>query len=268
MDKCFNSLFDRELQYLNGEFKLFYPTHIYQTIVQGWESNFLTVYLIMRIIIISSIYLFSSLYTIAQVPVSKEPRHHLVFENAKVRILNVLVPPADTTQYHVHSTPSVFIPFTKTHTGSQRINEQPEYSTSVAGNVWFEDLSEPHIKIHRVWNMDTSVFHVMDVELLTKDSGFNFKPLAIEHSHLQIDTPWVRTYSIHLLKNEEVIIKDQPSGFILVAINDAEIKMMENGKESTSFIKTGQYFWINENDKFSVINTGATTANFIMVSIN
>ncbi len=221
----------------------------------------------MRIIIISAIYLFSSLYTMAQVPVSKEPRHHLVLENDKVRILNVLLPPGDTTQYHVHSTPSVFIPFTKTHTGSQRMNEKPEYGTSAAGNVWFEDLSEPHIKIHRVWNMDTSVFHVMDIELLAKEKSFVINPPDIPHTHLQIDTPWARVYSIQLAKNEDVRIKDQPSDFILVAINDAEIKMMENGKESKSLIKTGQYFWINENDKFSVVNAGNTTANFALISI-
>lgn len=203
----------------------------------------------------------------AQVPVSKEPRHHLVFENDKVRILNVLVPPTDTTQYHVHSTPSVFICFTKTHTGSQRINEQPEYSTSVAGNVWFEDLSEPHIKIHRVWNMDTSVFHVMDIELMSKEKSFVINTQAIHHAHLQIDSPWARAYSIQLAKNEDLRIKNQPSDFILVAINDAEIKMVENGKESTSFIKASEYYWINANDIFSVINAGYARADFTLVSI-
>ena len=61
----------------------------------------------------------------AQVPVSKEPRHHNVFENNSVRLLNVLLPAGDTTLYHIHSTPSVFIGFTKTTTGSQLIYQQP-----------------------------------------------------------------------------------------------------------------------------------------------
>jgi hypothetical protein len=42
-----------------------------------------------------------------QVPVHEEPRHHLVFQNKEIRILNVLVPPGDTTQYHIHTTPSL-----------------------------------------------------------------------------------------------------------------------------------------------------------------
>lgn len=231
------------------------------------KCNSLIVNLLMRLTIISAMCLLSSFYTMAQVPVSKEPRHHLVFENNKVRILNVLLPPGDTTQYHVHSTPSVFIPFTKTYTGSQRINEQPEYGTSVAGNVWFENLNAPHTKIHRVWNMDSSVFHVMDVELLTKDSGFSFKPLALPHCHLQINIPWVRTYTIQLAMNEEINIKNQLSDFILVAINEAEIKLMENGKLSTSFIKPGQFYLINANDTFSANNQNNTPAKFTLISL-
>jgi hypothetical protein len=221
----------------------------------------------MRIIILAGFYILSSIELVAQVPVSKEPRHHVVFENDKARILNVLLPPGDTTLYHVHSTPSLFISFSKTHTFWQRVNEQPVSSNSEAGYIWFENLNPPNIKIHRVWNVDTSVFHVMDVELLAKDSGFNGKPLTIEHAHLLIDTPWVRTYSIKLAKNEEVSIKKQQSGFILVAISDAMIKLSENGTESESFVKPGKFYWIKTNDTFAITNRGDIPANFALLEI-
>ena len=221
----------------------------------------------MRNLILLSFYILSFNHVVAQVAVSKEPRHHVVFENDKVRILNVLLPPGDTTQYHVHSLPSVFISLSKTNTSWQRINEQPVVSISVAGYIWFENLNPPHIKIHRVWNNDTSVYHVMDVELLAKDSGFSLKPLTIEHLHLLIDTPWVRTYTIKLAKNEQVTIKEQQSDFILVAINDATISLNENEKESRSIIKPGKFYWIKANDKFSVISLSDTPANFALLEI-
>ncbi len=221
----------------------------------------------MRIAIISTFYFFSSLYAFAQVPVSKEPRHHPVFENDRVRILNVLLLPGDTTQYHVHSTPSVFIPFTKTYTGSQRINGQPEYSTSVAGKVWYEDLSEPHIKVHRVWNLDTSVFHVMDIELLSKDADFIVNPQPIPYAQLQIDTPWARVYKVRLAKNENLNIRDQVSDFVLVAIDNAELTVLENSKKTEAFIEPGKYYWINANDKFSAINKGNIPAEFVLILI-
>ena len=221
----------------------------------------------MRAFILAAFYVLFSITLVAQVPVSKEPRHHVVFENDHFRILNVLLPPGDTTQYHVHSTPSVFISFTKTHTASQNINKQPVEGVSASGNVWFENLNPPNIKIHRVWNMDSSTFHVMDVELLGKDSGFSTSPLVMQHMHLSIDTPWVRSYTMRLEKNEQVSIKEQQSGFILVAINEASIELSQNSAESKPIVKAGSFYIIKANDKFSVTNLNNTSANFALLEI-
>lgn len=204
----------------------------------------------------------------AQVPVSEEPRHHLVFENDKVRLLNVLLPPGDTTQYHVHSTPSVFIMFTATKTGSQRINEQPEYGTSVPGKVWYEDLSEPHIKVHRVWNADTSVFHVMDIELLAKEASFIANPQPIPHAQLQIDTSWAMVYKVHLEKNEELNLRDQISDFVLVAVDTADVKGQQNGRALDAFVKPGQFYWIKANDNFLISNQSKGPIELILVSVH
>src|SRR4051812_6194297 len=37
------------------------------------------------------------------VPVHREPRHHLVYENALARVLEVRAPAGDTTLWHVHA---------------------------------------------------------------------------------------------------------------------------------------------------------------------
>lgn len=204
----------------------------------------------------------------AQVPVSQEPRHHPVFENDKVRLLNVLLPPGDTTQYHVHSTPSVFIMFTATRTGSQRIHEQPEPGISGSGQVWFEDLSEPHIKVHRVWNADTSVFHVMDIELLAKEASFVANPQPIQHAQLQIDTPWATVYKVHLEKNEELNLRDLVSDYALVTIDSAEVKATQNGKALDTFIEPGQFYWIKANDKFLLSNQSKKSIELVLISVH
>ncbi|MES1217363.1 MAG: hypothetical protein ABUT20_17765, partial [Bacteroidota bacterium] len=99
-----------------------------------------------------------------QVAVRDEPRHHNVFENEFVRILDVYISPGDTTQFHIHSTPYVFLSFTKTMTGSQLIGQSPGRSSiSVPGSPYYDSLAKP--RIHRVWNEDSIWFHVMDIEL-------------------------------------------------------------------------------------------------------
>jgi len=209
-----------------------------------------------------------TLNTNAQVPVSKEPRHHVVFENEKVRLLNVLLPPGDTTQFHEHSTPSVFISFTKTNTASQLIHQKPAESTSSAGGVWFENLKAPNIKIHRVWNEDTAAFHVMDVEILAKDSGFTQEPLVLQHAELAVNTAWARTYKIQLARSEQITIKEHTSPFVLVAINNGRITMVKKGAEQRLSLQPGTFFWIKPAEQFTLLNQMNTDMRFALVEIN
>ena len=113
------------------------------------------------------------------VPVHEEPRHHPVYQDKEVRILNVLLPPGDTTLYHIHHTPSVFINFTSTLTGSQLQGGIASNGKSTAGRILFENLAPPNIRTHRVWNDDKDTFHVIDIELLYSDTGFLQKPLTL-----------------------------------------------------------------------------------------
>src|SRR5258705_238434 len=87
---------------------------------------------------------------------------HNVFENEWVRILDVHIPPGDTSLFHKHSTPSVFMVLSNTKTGSEVLVE-PAKIHLTEGNIWFEGFYDKP-RIHRVWNSDTTDFHVIDME--------------------------------------------------------------------------------------------------------
>ncbi len=221
----------------------------------------------MRIPVSLSIFLIAVIHLKAQVPVSEEPRHHVVFANDKIRILNVILPAGDTTQYHLHSTPSVFIAFTQTKTVSQNIDKEPIAGISRAGNIWFENLNPPHSRIHRVWNVDSTAFHVMDIELLTKDSGFTEVPFSANHTQLVIDTPWVRVYSVELDSGEQVNLKNQHSDLLLIAISDGTLQLIENGIRSRSFIRSGNFYHVKPGDILSATNEANTAIKFALLEI-
>ena len=112
----------------------------------------------------------SMLQTQAQeaIAVSKEPLHKKVFENNYLRVLDVHIAPGDTTLFHKHETPSVFISLHPVKTGSQVIIEDGAATVlSLDRRITFEGFYKSP-RIHRGWNADTSVFHVMDIEVLTK----------------------------------------------------------------------------------------------------
>ena len=43
------------------------------------------------------------------VPVHQEPRHHLVFDSDAIRVLDIQIPPGDTTLFHTHSNPILYV---------------------------------------------------------------------------------------------------------------------------------------------------------------
>ncbi|MFT3700883.1 MAG: hypothetical protein QM802_00815 [Agriterribacter sp.] len=116
----------------------------------------------------------------AQVPVKNEPRHHPVFENKYIRLLDVHLPPGDTTRYHIHATPSVFVILSNTVTASQIKGEEWSTAAPALGNVWYRSFY-PDTLVHRVCNTDSVEFHVNDIEILSfYDSAHvvTYKPLS------------------------------------------------------------------------------------------
>ena len=72
-----------------------------------------------------------------------------MIENKYIRLLDVWLQPGDTTGYHIHSTPSVFLHFTTTWTGSQIQGRDWVKSQSIAGYAWYTSYI-PDSVIHRV----------------------------------------------------------------------------------------------------------------------
>ncbi len=203
----------------------------------------------------------------AQVLVHEEPRHHPVFQNDEIRILNVLLPPGDTTQYHIHHTPSVFILLTSTLTGSQLKGAAPSGGKSTAGSMYFENLSAPHLRVHRVWNMDKDTFHVMDIELLASDTGFVRRPLAMTNLALEIDTPWVRAYRLSLSKEKNFILNNNKRSLMLIALDGARVQTKQNGKTQQQTLQPGSFFEIKRGQSFFLKSNGSHVLQFALLEM-
>ncbi len=116
--------------------------------------------------------LFFSSAAIAQLPVSEEPMHRNVFQNKYIRLLDVWLQPGDTTMYHIHATPSLFVYLSNAATASQIKGEEWVKGQATAGTAWYRSFS-PDILVHRVCNLDTVPFHVNDIEILSSYDSNN-----------------------------------------------------------------------------------------------
>lgn len=196
------------------------------------------------------------------IAVSKEPLHKNVFENSYLRVLDVRISPGDTTQFHKHETPSVFISLHPVRTGSQVIIEDGSATVlSLDRRITFESFAKSP-RIHRVWNMDTSVFHVMDVEVLTRGDKKIEAPIALPEFKQLFDATPVRTYRVTIKSNQEIEIK-RNAAILVVGLNDAD-KLMVNNK---SFSKEGDFLFVPSSEKIKLENKGSQEYAFVLLEL-
>lgn len=199
----------------------------------------------------------------AQIPVSKEPRHHNVFENAFVRVLDVHVSPGDTTRFHKHETPSVFIVLTHVKTGSEVIMEEM-HATALSKDaaISFEGFyTKP--RIHRVWNEDTAEFHVMDIELLNKNPGNISPPVLQKDLKLLFDEKPVRGYRLTLREASTIQLPAHGS-FLIAGLTDDLQAVSVNKK---SFNKKGDFLFIKAGDFVKFTNDGQQSYSFAILEL-
>jgi hypothetical protein len=205
----------------------------------------------------------STILVSAQVQVRNEPRHHNVFENKFARILDVYLAPGDTTMYHVHNTPSVFIIFTNTNVGSQLIGKQPQKGANITGEVSYDSLNTP--RIHRVWNEDTSWFHVMDIELTSTKQKKNITVLQNSALKLSFNKQQVNGYNIELKAASNLQLPPSTDGYLLISKSVSVIELKIDDVVQDRIMKPSHYIWIEAGKNFSVKTMDNKSANFVLL---
>jgi hypothetical protein len=205
-----------------------------------------------------------------QVPVSQEPRHHKVLDNGHVRLLNVTIPPGDTTQFHIHATPSVFVVLADAKTGSQVLSEEDRSSSPIVhyGNIWFEGF---YVKprIHRVYNSDDHLFNVMDIELTNKNLIIIDSSLSQEGFTFLFEEKPVRAYRMHISSGRIVSVRARKADILIIQLNDSltntgsQIFIPNNQRaHSRTFNKLGYYLYISAGTAFEIKNEGSGEGDF------
>lgn len=194
-------------------------------------------------------YMIFSLVLPAQVQVRKEPRHNNALENKYVRLLDVNIPPGDTSLFHIHATPSVFLHFTNTVVCSQVKYKEWITAKNIQGNASYRSFVDDTL-VHRVSNCDTVPFHVTDIELLSpynpakKLQALPFT-LLFENDKVFAYRLTGETFSNQVIKNRGPMIAEMVAGSEVALFNEKgkEISQLKAGKYA--YIKPGAVFYFS-----------------------
>jgi hypothetical protein len=211
-----------------------------------------------------SVFLLTSFTVRAQVQVRYEPRHKNVIENKYFRVLDVNIPPHDTTLQHIHSTPSVILMFTSTITAQQLKGQSWVKGPSVAGSAFYRDFSKDTV-IHKVSNWDTVPYHVTDIELLSAyHPNDGRKPLPFTLLFNEQKAFAYRLTDSSITKGQ-VINNRGPMIAGLVAGDDVILHDTKNN--SSIYIKPGKETYIEPATSFYLTKTGKKEINLVLFEI-
>ncbi len=198
----------------------------------------------------------------AQVQVSKEPLHKKVLENKYIRLLDVWIKPGDTSLFHIHSTPSVFLVFTTTTYAAQEKNKDWTTAEVVPGFSWYRSFYKD-TQVHRVANIDTAVFHVTDVELLS-----TYKPAEKREA-----LPFPLLYeneTVFAYRLTDSSFKDIPMnnrGPLIAEVVAGEVRFSDVLNRKSTIIKTGKYLYIEPGKAFSFSAAGKEKILMVLFEI-
>lgn len=205
---------------------------------------------------------YSSVVT-AQVQVSKEPHHKNVLENKYVRLLDVWIKPGDTTFFHIHSTPSLFLEFTNSYAGSQIMGKEWTKDRNVMGTTYYESFANDTL-IHRVANLDTSLFHVKDIELLSSyNPNITIQPLPFT---VIFDNEKAIAYNLTQSSFDKTIINNSRP-MIAELVEGKEVIFYDVLNKKMSKILTGKHLYINPNSTFYFSTKENETINMVLFEI-
>ena len=178
--------------------------------------------------------------------------------------MDVWLQPRDTTQFHVHSLPSLFVYFTNSTVSSQTKGKEWVKSKAVQGQVRYTSYVEDTL-IHRVTNLDSVPFHVNDLEILStynstenrnKTLGF---PVLFEN---------VKSVAYQLSNGDVNLSMPASHGPLILELIEGEKLFVHYGPGSQpKVLEPGKFQYIEPNEPFTLSTKGTTKVNLIIFEI-
>jgi len=207
--------------------------------------------------------LFCSSVLTGQVPVRDEPFHHNVLENKYIRLLDVRIKPGDTSLFHIHSTPSLFLHFTSTLVCVQIKGNAWTKNKNNEGNASYRSFVNDTL-VHRVSNCDTVPFHVTDIEILSSYKPATvLKPLPFT---VLFDNEKAIAYRLTGTSfNDQLINGRGPMVAELVAGD--EVTCYDTKSKRSTTIRTGKYLYLEPGSSFYFTTKENKETNLVLFEI-
>jgi quercetin dioxygenase-like cupin family protein len=197
------------------------------------------------------------------VPVEQEPHHRIILKNDSVMVMHVTLAPGESTLFHTHSHDRVAIELSNATITQQKPNETegaPE--PRKPGDVTASAADTPYT--HRVRNVGSGVFEVLDVELLQRPR----QPAGNAASTVVAENPSARVYKWTLAPGAVSAMHTHDRPYLIISAAPLVLKMTDpEGKSSSHEVKAGDIHWIDAKVTHSLANEGTAEGQIVEVEL-
>jgi quercetin dioxygenase-like cupin family protein/lysophospholipase L1-like esterase len=198
------------------------------------------------------------------VPVDKEPLHELVLQNDYVTVLHVTIPPGQSTQEHTHSHDGVAVRLTE---GTISLDVPGETSKGPLRTYVGETTAPAYAErpmTHRVNNLGTTPFEVIDIEFLKRPDGPATAPIAPPAA----ENPSARAYRWALAPGASAPQHTHDRPYLIIAATPMQLSMKSpDGASMDHPIKAGDFHWIDSKVTHVLSNSGTETGVIVEVEL-
>lgn len=203
----------------------------------------------------------SSLFAEDWVPVYKEPRHKLAFENDQAFILDVNLPPGYVSLYHEHKIDLLYVTIVGTKVWAEPLGGKRREADVKTGDLRFssDNHSLPHV--HRVGNIGKTPFHVIGIGIKAENpSGAVAIEGNIDGMEMDMEKNHASVYRIKLEPGEKTGLHQHNLPYTRVYLSQGTLRDQSGKAEK---VEAGEFLWNQGGEKHSYENTGKDAVEII-----
>lgn len=215
----------------------------------------------------------TSLLAQSAVPVHQEPRHRLAFEGMGFRVLDVQIPRGDTTRYHVHDTPILYVAISTTATDFQLIGgawggtkpgSDPDWAP---GDTDMDTTYAAKPVTHRVTNVGREPFRLIGVTTARRGTKGDAPAVTLEAPGTpELSSTWFRQTRLQLPAQTVTAWHTSSAPVVIVQPLEGEVavEMAEGGQLLTM---PGAFATLPAGKRYRIRNAGKTVVTIIVVQV-
>jgi quercetin dioxygenase-like cupin family protein len=226
-------------------------------------------------------------------PVHQEPHHRQVFQSGSMRIIDLQIPPGDTSWFHTHEWPVFYLTVGDSQTRTQILGEEwgagrgrggagragaPAGATpppaaappSTGAPARFRprlmsDVSYAERPVtHRIQNVGTGLYRAMGVINETK-GGDETEQAAGFASKPESSNRWFRVYRVALGPGEKTAMHEHTAPVVI--LQDTAGKALASGGMRFEFNEPGQWGFYDAGSRHEISNAGDARVELIEVEV-